>query len=255
VLWCAAFLAKEHPCRAPEKKKDRPAGCDEARVLLGPGKWKLDEPTRRHALTFTSVDEEGVLRFDREALGRFVRSGARARRCPVSPARDAEGFAAAFEELPVRALGWPLVAEMTPALRKRIGAKALEAEHGFVLRRGVGDLDPHESIELCLLRGEPAIRKPGQTGGTSLAAEVIIPAAVRRVLDAGVLVRGVRMQEAYARRKGGHYELEQRFLISTRVHLLAGDRATIFEGYTLTTHPRSTPEYAAWIERVAEALP
>lgn len=255
VLWCAAFLAKERPCRAPEKKKDRAAGCAAAEVLLGAGKWKLEESTRRHALTFTSVDEGGVLRFDRDAMATFVHSGDRARRCPASPARDPQAFAAAFEEVTVRSLGWPLVAEQTRELTKLLGTKALEAEHAFVLKKGLPDLETHEALELSMLRGKPAIRKAGERGTGSLASEMRLPVAVKRVLEAGYMLRAVRMQEAYARRAGGHYELEQRFVISKRVHLLAGDRAKLFKGYTLTTHPRSTPEYTAWIERVVVALP
>ena len=47
----------------------------------------------------------------------------------------------------------------------------------------------------------------------------------------------------------------RRFVISQRVHLLPTDRTDSFRGYILSAFPRSTPEYAAWADRVAEALP
>ena len=57
------------------------------------------------------------------------------------------------------------------------------------------------------------------------------------------------------RLEGGHYEVEQRFVLSPRAHLGAGDAPARFKGYALETHPRSTPEYEAWAERVSKALP
>jgi hypothetical protein len=252
VLWCAAFLAKDRPCRAPEGKRGRPAGCLGARVLLGPGQWALEEEEQRHALTFAEVDGDGLLRFDREALASFAARG-RSARCPASPARNPQAFAEAFADVPARSLGWPLVAEMEPALRKQL-AKVLEKELAFVLEDDHEELEPHAPLELLEVKGKQVIRLAGGRGG-SIASELKLPAAMARALAAGHVLRAVRMQEAYARRKGGHYVVEQRYVLSTRVHLLPTDRAEAFAGYKLATYPRSTTEYAAWVDRIQEALP
>lgn len=254
VLWCAAFLIEDNPCRGPDKKKERWVGCPGARLRLGPGAWDLSEDDARHALTFTSVDEAGTLQFDGPGLAAFVAGGRRAQLCPRSPARHPQGFAAAFRSTPVRSLGWPLVAEMSPELQKQIGAKALEQEHSFVLKKGQEDLEAHAALELRA-RGETLEVRRAGTKGKSIASEVRVSASIRRALDEGVALRGMRMEEAYSRRKGGHYVLEQRFVVSTRVHLLASDRPDQFQGYVLTTFPRATPEYTAWVQGVLEALP
>ena len=49
--------------------------------------------------------------------------------------------------------------------------------------------------------------------------------------------------------------MEQRFVISPRVHLAPEDDPASFQGYALETHPRSTPEWEAWADRVSKALP
>ncbi|RMG11448.1 MAG: hypothetical protein D6731_15625 [Planctomycetota bacterium] len=254
VLWCAAFLGAEAPCRGPAGKRTRAVGCEGARVVLSPGDWDLREAERRHALTFAHVDAEGTLCFDRSELASFAARSPRRGRCPRSPARDPAAFAAAFVDAPVRSLEWPLVAEATSALRKALGAKAVEAEHGFVPRDEDMAFGLHDSLELTWERGSIAVRRAGERG-SSLAREVRVPRSVERVLRDGHLLRAVRMQEGYARRKGGHYVLEHRFLLSTRLHLLPGDRPARFRGYRLTTYPRATAGYAAWVERVVGGMP
>ncbi|MCW8141899.1 MAG: hypothetical protein KIT58_23580, partial [Planctomycetota bacterium] len=67
--------------------------------------------------------------------------------------------------------------------------------------------------------------------------------------------RGVRLSEGFVRLEGGHYEVEQRFVLSPRVHLGPADDPAAFKGYALETHPRATPEWEAWADRVARALP
>lgn len=254
VLWCAAFLAKERPCRGDPKKKERPVGCPGARVLLGAGSWELAEEDRRHALTFAAVDASGTLRFDRDALRAFYAQPGFARLCPRSPARDPERIAAAFLDVPVRALGWPLVAELEDEVRRRLGARALEREHGFVLAKGAPELEAHAALELRMSGEEVEVHRAGWRE-PALARGVQLPVSVRRVLADGILLRGVRMDEGYVRLKGGHYELEQRLVLSTRVHLLPSDRPEAFRGYRLTTFPRATPEYEAWAQRVIDGLP
>lgn len=254
VLWCAAFPNPDDPCRASSKKKERWFGCPGARVRLGPGVWELNEPTQRHLMTFSQVDEAGMFTIDGEALAAFLACSERAQRCPAAPGGEPERVAASFPAINVRSLGWPLVAELNADLRKKIGAKVLEKEHGFVLIKGQPDLEAHAPLQLDLdSQGEPRIRRVGERGD-SIGTELSLPVAARRVLEAGVGLRAIRVEEAYVRRTGGHYELEQRFVISTRVHLLPTDRPDQFDGYSLTTFPRATPEYSAWIERIAEGL-
>ncbi len=257
VLWCAAFLGAERPCRGGAKKKERPVGCPGAQVLLGPGGWELAEDERRHLLTFSEVTPTGLLRFDRSALAEFLSRSRMAQRCPRSPARDPDRLAAAFPEVPVRALAWPLVAALDPEVRRRIGAKALEKEHGFVLREDLEELEAHVTLELSASGEAPEDVTIGLAGQDAppVGQDVRLPVAVRRVLAEGVRLRAVRMDEAYVRRPGGHYEVEQRFVLSTRFPLLPTDRPETFRGYRLTTHPRATPEYAAWVDRVVEGLP
>lgn len=256
ALWCAAFLAKERPCRGGGSTKGRPAGCEGARVLLGPGSWDEASESRRHAMTFAKVDEGGVLRFDREAIAAFIRDGQPRVLCPSSPGRDPEKFAAAFEDVPARALDWPLVAELSRELEKKLG-KALEGEHGFVLKKGEPELLAHAQLELAFERGKVVIRRfdmDEQTKG-GIAQHVRVPTSVVNALEKGVRLRGVRLSEGFVRLEGGHYEVEQRFVISPRVHLAPTDEPATFQGYALETHPRSTPEWEAWADRVARALP
>jgi hypothetical protein len=253
ALWCAAFLQKERPCRGGPGAKGRPAGCEGARVLLGSGGWDEREAERRHALTFAEVDATGSLVFDREAIAAFVRAGQPRVLCPGSPGRDPEGFARAFEDVSVRSLDWPLVAHLSREVEKKLG-KSLEAEHGFVLRKGEPELEAHAQVELSLEKGDIVVRRVGQ-GGPSIAQHVRVPAAIQRALEDGVTLRGVRLSEGFVRLEGGHYEVEQRFVLSPRAHLGPADAPERFKGYALETHPRSTPEYEAWAERVARALP
>lgn len=254
ALWCAAFLQKERPCRGGAAVKGRPAGCEGARVLLGPGAWDEAAPERRHALTFSRVDEQGVLRFDRDAIADFVRAGQGRTLCPASPNRDAAAFAGAFEDVPVRALDWPLVAELGRDVERRLG-KALEAEHGFVLEKGAPELPAHAQLALTHEGGAVAVRRADAPPGPSIARQVRAPAAVTNVLRDGVPLRGVRLSEGFVRLEGGHYEVEQRFVLSPRVHLGPADDPAAFKGYALETHPRATPEWEAWADRVARALP
>lgn len=256
ALWCAAFLVKERPCRGGAGTKGRPAGCEGARILLGPGSWDEVTDERRHALTFAKVDGEGVLRFDREAIAAFIREGQPRVLCPNAPGREPEAFARAFEDVPVRSLDWPLVAELSRELEKKLG-KALEGELGFVLKKGEPELLAHAQLELGWERGKPVVRRfdvdEQPKGG--IAQHVRVPAAVSNALEKGVRLRGVRLTEGFVRLEGGHYEVEQRFVISPRVHLTTGDDPASFQGYALETHPRATPEYEAWADRVARALP
>ena len=254
VLWCASFLRKDNPCRGSgESKGERLLGCPGARIVVSAGNWELVEDDRRHLLTFTRVDPDGVLRPDHDAIAAYVsRPHARSTRCPISPARDPARFAAAFAEVGVTELDWPLVAELSPDVARRIGAKALEQEHGFSLEKGEQELEDHAALELASVDGEVQVRRAGQQG--AFGRDLRIPIAVRRVLDEGVLLRAVRIDEGYVRRKGGHYDLEQRFVLSARVRFLPTDEPERFQGYVLTTHPRATPEYAAWVDRIAAGL-
>ncbi len=258
VLWCAAFLQKERPDRGGAGPKGRPAGCEGARVLLGAGGWDEASDERRHALTFGAVDAAGVLRFDRDAIAAFVRAGQPRTLCPASPNRDPEGFAAAFQDVPVRELDWPLVAELSREVERRLG-KALEAEHGLVLKKGEPELAAHAQLALALEGGQVAVRRLDPAGGRgsdgTIAQHVRVPAAVQNALKDGVPLRAVRLSEGFVRLEGGHYEVEQRFVLSPRVHLGPADDPATFKGYTLETHPRATPEWEAWADRVSRALP
>lgn len=258
VLWCAAFLQKERPDRGAAGTKGRPAGCEGARVLLGAGGWDEKGDERRHALTFAAVDGAGVLRFDREAIAAFVRAGQPRTLCPASPNRHPERFAAAFADVAVRELDWPLVAELARDVERRLG-KALEAEHGFVLKKGEPELAAHAQLALGLEDGQVTVRRldpvGGRAGDGSVAQHVRVPAAVLNVLRDGVPLRAVRLSEGFVRLEGGHYEVEQRFVLSPRVHLGPADEPGAFKGYTLETHPRATPEWEAWADRVSGALP
>lgn len=255
-LWCAAFLQKERPCRGGVATKGRPAGCEGARVLLGPGSWDETSAERRHVLTFGKVDAAGVLRFDRAAIAEFARAGQSRTLCPGSPSRDPEAFARAFDDVEVRRLDWPLVAELAREVERKLG-KALEGEHGFVLKKGEPELLAHAQVELGYEREKVVVRRifDGVTGKVTIAQHVRVPAAVVNVLKDGVPLRGVRLSEGFVRLEGGHYEVEQRFVLSPRVHLGPTDDPTTFKGYALETHPRATPEYEAWVDRVAGALP
>lgn len=247
VLWCTAFLQKEKPCRGGgANNKSLPVGCDGARVLLGPGRWDESGEATRHALTFSRVDGAGRLVFDGEAIADYVSGGAKAQACPSSLAREPEKLAEALAPVPVLELGWPLAAELTAEVRKQIGKKALEGEHGFFLAKGQADLDAHAPLELRAAGDAVEVRVATALDGPSVAGDVRIPIALKRVLDAGVRVRAVRISEEYVRLTGGHYDLEQRFVISTRVRLGPTDKPDQFEGYDLSTIPRATEAYDTW---------
>ncbi len=253
VLWCAAFLQKERPCRGTGK--GRPAGCEGSRISLAAGGWEDSAPGARHAMTFTSVDAEGWLRFDRDAIAEWVRAHPTPVPCPASPLSDPVAFASAFQDVSVRSLDWPLVAELPPQVEKRLG-KALEAEHGFVLRKGEPALDPHAQLELRLVNDEVVVRRPGAPPKETIGTRVRVPIAVRRALEKDVAVlRAVRIHEGFVRLEGGHYEVEQLFVLSARVHLGPADRPQELAGWALRTHPRATPEWEAWADRVAAGLP
>lgn len=254
ALWCAAFLQKERPCRGGPGTKGRPAGCEGARVLLGSGGWDETSEERRHVLTFAKVDGAGVLRFDRAAIAAFARAGQVRTLCPGAPTRDPEAFARAFDDVEVRALDWPLVAELSREVERRLG-KALEAEHGFVLKKGEPELLAHAQVELGFERDKVVVRRLESAGKGSIAQQVRAPAAVVNVLKEGIPLRGVRLSEGFVRLEGGHYEVEQRFVLSPRVHLGPTDDPSAFKGYALETHPRATPQYEAWADRVSGALP
>ncbi|MCA8920675.1 MAG: hypothetical protein KDD82_02630 [Planctomycetes bacterium] len=256
VLWCAGFLAKERPCRGVDEKTPS-IGCDGARILLAPTRWDACGDAQRHAFTFARVDARGKLVFDREAIAAFVAQGEKNRFCPISPARDPARMAQCFGEVDVRELGWTLSAELAPSLVKTLGT-ALTDEHGFVLKKGLGELERHAVIELRELKRGTSIRLADADAKPSgeLAQQLRIPAAVQKVLASGSRLRATRVGEDYVRLKGGHYEVEQRFVIQRRVKLEPGQRAQDFAlGYTLSTTPRKTPEYEAWAKQLAESLP
>ncbi|MGE0709010.1 MAG: hypothetical protein AB7N76_23370 [Planctomycetota bacterium] len=258
VLWCAGFLQTEGPCRggSGDGKKTRWAGCPGARVRLSPGEWELGarDPLveERHAWTFARVDAEGTLVLDRAAIASFVRGRGRGSQCPASPAAAPEALAAAFADVSVRALGWPLVAELDEPLRARLG-EALTAEQAFVLRKGEA-VEEHAQLELRWRKAGAWLADLAGDGKSKLGTGLVLAPAIEELLAEGIRLRGVRVGEAYTRREGGHYELEQRFVIQSRVHLGPADRPAAFQGYRLETFPRPTPQYDAWVERVAEAL-
>lgn len=259
VLWCAGFLRRERPCRGgPSGQKGaRPVGCQGAQVLLGPGRWEEKGEEQRHALTFAAVDEQGFLRFDRSELARYV-GGGRNARCPISPGSDPGGYAAAFKDVRVRDLDWPLLAELSPALKERLGKAALAAEYGFVLKKGQPDLDAHAPLELRLKDGEVEVRPATPEGlrGGNIARQVRVGREVVAALrEGGTRLRGVRIEEAWVKLGADEFDREQRFVLSTRVRLDPTERTELFQGWTLSTAPRATAEWSAWADRVCEDLP
>lgn len=255
ALWCAAYPPPEDGCRGSSKKKTRPIGCPGARLLLGPTSWDVDQADQRHALTFAAVDASGVLRFNRAAVAAFFGGSGLARLCPRSPARDPEALAAALHDVSVRALGWPLIAELQPEVIRR-AAKAWEQEHGFVLLPGAAELEAHAVLDLTATGTEPEqVEVRLAASGEPIGEGVRLPIAVRRLLAEGLRLRAVRLDEAYVRRKGGHYEIEQRFVLQPRFHLLDTDRPDELPGHDLSTSPRVTPEYGRWVEETVERLP
>ena len=252
VLWCAGFLTEDSPCRGgkPDDKARR-LGCLGARVLVTPRDWERRDPKERHLWTFASIDEDGRVLFDMEEIAEFVGGRGRNALCPVSPAADPLGFAAKFTPVTVRELGWQLAADLEPELRERLG-DALSAEQGFVLPRGE-TLEEHATFELRRKRGKVVLvllDGDDTPVGTKLALDERIEALVHE----GVLLRAIRVGESYVRREGGHYDLEQRFVLSARLHLGPADRPQVFRGYRLETVPRATPQYDAWVARLVESL-
>ena len=156
----------------------------------------------------------------------------------------------------VRALGWPLVLEMTPELKRSVGNAALEAEHGFVLKKGLA-LEEHEPIELRWAAGEVEVRRVRDLKAGGIARQVRLPKRVQGVLEGGARLRGVRLEEGYVRMAelGGRYEVEQRFVLATRFHLGLEDDAARYEGHEPGTVPSATPEWERWAKLVLEEVP
>ena len=178
-------------------------------------------------------------------------------RCPLSPARDPARLADVFQDVSVRAFGWPVVLEMGPELKKKLGAAVLEAEHGFVLKKGMKDLEEYEPIELRWVDGAAEVKRARDLRGTTIARQVRLPKRVEGVLEGGARLRGVRIEEGYVKMPelGGRYEVEQRFVLATRFHLGMGDDPSKYEGYEVGTVPRATPEYEKWAASVLELVP
>jgi hypothetical protein len=157
----------------------------------------------------------------------------------------------------VHALGWPVVLEMGPELRKKLGTATLEAEHGFVLKKGTKDLEEYEPVELRLVRGKVEVRRARDLRGPAIAGHVRVPKRVETVLEEGARLRGVRIEEGYVKlaELGGRYDVEQRFVLATRFHLGMADDASLYDGYSLSTVPRATPEYEKWARAVLDLVP
>jgi hypothetical protein len=273
IVWCAGYLKNDRPCvgqKPKDKSQDRKSrvwtiGCDR-RLSLAPNGFEDAEANeddgeeavrKRHIFSFARVDERGTLVFDRAAIETFLSDDPLAKRCPLSPARDPAKLAAIFKDVSVRALGWSVVLEMGQDLQKKLGAGVLEAEHGFVLKKGQDDLEAHEPIELrALSSGEVEVRRAHELRGTSIARFVRVPARVQKVLEGGARLRGVRIEEGYVKlaELGGRYEVEQRFVLSTRFHLGIADDPTKYDGYRVVTVPHATPEYEKWAETVLETV-
>jgi len=263
ILWCAGFLKGERPCKGsvPQGRgKDKTTrawtvGCDR-RISLLPGNFDERSEEKRHLLTFATVNADGMLRFDRDAIGSFASSGVLARRCPLAPARDAQKFASIFQDVSVRALGWPLVLEMGPELEKKLGTASLEAEHGFVLRKGAKGPEQHEPVELRWTGGEVEVRRAHELKGGTIAQKVRVTKRVQQALEEGARLRGVVIEEGYIRMPelGGRYEVEHRFVLATRFHLGMQDDPARYEGYKTGTVPRATPEYEKWAAHVLEQV-
>ncbi len=264
ILWCAGFLKTERPCRGTvpegkggEKKTQAFAiGCDR-QISIAPSGFEDKEGDKRHVLTFAKVDEGGILRFDRAAMAAFLAAGQRNSRCPLSPARDPDALAAVFQDVSVRALGWPVALEMGAALKKKLGASSLEAEHGFVLKKGAKELEEYAPVELRWASGEVEVRHAQDLRGGSIARQVRVGKRVEGVLEGGARLRGVRIEEGYVKvaELGGRYEVEQRFVLATRFHLGIQDDPAKYEGYEVGTVPKPSPEYEKWIANVLESLP
>ncbi len=255
LLWCAVYLRGERPCHGTQQGKGRPAGCPGSRrVLLGAGDWTRAEPDLRHVWTFAQVGRDGVARFDRAAVAAFLAGGAPPL-CPSAPARDPARFAACLDDVEVRALDWPLVAALAPAHAAAIGPEALGREHGLVLREGEEPLAAHAALELRAAGERVVVRPADAPGRASLAKQVRLDASVEQALRGGLRLRAVRLGEGFARVASGGYEVEQRFVLTPRFQLGPADRPEDLEGYELESHPRATPGWDAWAERVAGRLP
>jgi hypothetical protein len=255
VLWCAAYMQEEAPCRGGGAEgKVRRAGCPGAKIRLTSGDWSRLGPDERHVWTFASVDDQGMLVFDQAGIADFVRGRGRGSRCPASPAADAEAFAAHFQPVSVRSLGWPLIAELGDGLRARLGEsdEALTTEHGVVLRKGE-TLEPQAQLELRWRRGAACLLVH-EGDGKKVGSQLRITPELAALVQEGVYLRAVRVDEAYVRREDGHFDLEQRFVQCSRITLGPADRPATFTGYRLQTFPRVTPQYEAWVDRLVEAL-
>ena len=90
--------------------------------------------------------------------------------------------------------------------------------------------------------------------GPDVARFVRLSKRLLDLLERGIRLRGVRIEEGYTRLPGGHYEVEHRFVVSTRLHLGPTDEPSAFQGYLLSTTPRNTEGYEAWTRRVMEGL-
>lgn len=256
ILWCAGFLKNERPHRGKETGKDLWAvGCDR-QLLVGPLSFEETTAERRHILGFGKIDEQGVLRFDRKAMADFLREGDLNLHCPLSPARDPEALADVFQDVSVRALGWPVTLEMGAALRKKLGASVLEAEHGFVLKKSVKELEEYAQIELRWGKEVEVLRAPDPRA-PSIAMKVRVPKKVETLLQEGVRLRGVRIEEGYVKMPelGGRYEVEQRFVLATRFNLGLAEDPGNYEGYEVGTAPRATSEYEKWARNVLDSVP
>lgn len=269
ILWCAGFLKTERACKGvvPDMKGgDKKAhawsiGCDK-RLSVAPTGFEEATDDKRHVLTFSKVNDKGLLVFDRPAIAAFLATGALNNRCPLSPARDAARLADIFQDVSVRALGWPVTLEMGPTLKKKLGSSVLEAEHGFVLKKGAKELEEYEPVELRWvvaggMPGEVEVRRARDLRGSTIARQVRVAKRVEGVLEAGARLRAVRIEEGYVKMAelGGRYDVEQRFVLATRFHLGIADDPLLYEGYDVGTVPRATPEYEKWAMTVLSAVP
>lgn len=254
IVWCAAYLAEEQPCRGDFEARRYEVGCDR-KIDFAPFQWERRDDDLRHALSFAKLDEQGLFQFDTAAIQDYLSSGPCSRFCPLSLTRHQDALAQAFSKISLESFEWPVLMTMSEDLQKKIGKRSLDREHAFSLIDKGPSLFGSVELELFQADGQNCVTFiPGQGPETPISKEVSLSKRLHKVLDSGHRLRILRTKERYCSEANRRNEVEQVFEIKNDFMLELQRSPGLFPGFVKEALPQSSEGYKAWAKQAMEAL-